>query len=173
MALSEQRKRFCDYYFETLKGSESAIKAGFSEASAKQIAWNLLQEPEIEEYLHELRSKSERKHSISRDRWLAELEACGFSNIQDYLEDDLNPRPLGEIQPTKASAISGIKRSVTTFDGGEKETVEFKLHDKLNALDKIGRHFGYYEVDNEQSRPVITWQEQKTYDSDQKADHSS
>jgi len=156
MALSEQKKRFINRYFETLNGKQSAIYAGYSEATAKQIAYNILQEPEVEDYLEELRGKSEQKHSISKDRWLSEIEAIGFSNIQDFISQGNTVKDISMLPEEKAKAVGSIKKTVTEFDGGSKSTVEFKLHDKLNALDKIGRHFGYFEKDNDQSKPQNT-----------------
>lgn len=153
MALNEQKIRFANKYFETLKGSLSAEYAGYSEATSKQIAYNLLQEPEVEEYLEGLRAKSEIKHNLSLDRWLSELEALGFSNVQDYISDSNNIKDISKLPEYKAKAVSGVKKTVIEFEGGEKHIVEFKLHDKLNALDKIGRHFGYFEKDNNQLKP--------------------
>lgn len=153
MALTEQKKRFADRYFETLNGSQSAIDTGYSEATARQIAYNLLQEHEVEEYLSQLKEKSEIKHSISQGRWLAELEAVGFSNVQDFISDGNTIKDISKLPENKAKAVLSVKKTVLEFEGGEKVTTEFKLHDKLNALDKIGRHFGYFEKDNAQSAP--------------------
>lgn len=154
--MTELQKRFADRYFETLNGCQSAIFAGYSEATARQKAYELLQDKEIEEYLSELRAKSEAKHGISKDRWLSELEAIGFSNVQDFISDSNNIKDFSKLPEQKTKAVSSIKKTVLEFEGGEKHTVEFKLHDKLNALDKIGRHFGYFEKDNDQSKAVTT-----------------
>ena len=156
--MTELQKRFADRYFETLNGCQSAIYAGYSEATARQKAYELLQDEEIEAYLSQLRSKSEVKHGISKDRWLSELEAVGFSNIQDFISDGNNIKDFSKLPEQKTKAVSSVKKTVIEFEGGEKQTVEFKLHDKLNALDKIGRHFGYFEKDNEQTKqqpPII------------------
>lgn len=154
--MNEQRKKFADRYFETLNGTQSAIYAGYSELSAKSKASQLLDEEEISEYLTNLRAKSEIKHGISKDKWLSELEAIGFSNIQDFISDGNNIKDISKLPEIKAKAVGSIKKTVIEFEGGEKQTVEFKLHDKLNALDKIGRHFGYFEKDNDQKKTLIS-----------------
>lgn len=156
LQMKEQHKRFADKYFETLNASLSAEFSGFSEETARQQGWQLLQREDVQEYLTELRTKSEVRHSISKDRWLSELEAVGFSNIQDFISDSNNIKDFSKLPEYKAKAVSSIKKSVTEFDGGEKVVTEFKLHDKLNALDKIGRHFGYFEKDNDQSKANTT-----------------
>lgn len=151
--MQETHIRFADKYFETLNASESAIFAGFSVSTARQKGWQLLQREDVEEYLTQLRIKSEVKHSISKDRWLSELEAVGFSNIQDFISDGNNIKDFSKLPDQKTKAVSSVKKTVLEFEGGEKHIVEFKLHDKLNALDKIGRHFGYFEQDNLQ-KPI-------------------
>lgn len=153
--MTEQRRRFADRYFETLNATQSAIYAGYSDISAKSQASQLLDEEEIQEYLSDLRLKSEIKHGISKDRWLSELEAVGFSNIQDFISDGNNIKDISKLPEYKAKAVGSIKKTVVEFEGGERSTVEFKLLDKLSALDKIGRHFGYFEKDNDQSKPII------------------
>jgi len=154
--MTEQRKRFADKYFETLNGSQSAIYAGYSEATSRQKAYEILNDPEVEEYLSNLRAKEAAKHGISKDRWLSELENIGFSNIQDFIETGNTIKDISQIDENKARAVSSVKKTVTESEYGTKEVVEFKLHDKLNALDKIGRHLGYFEKDNDQSKPKTT-----------------
>jgi len=157
--MTEQVKRFLDEYFVTLNGYKSAVYAGYSENSARQQASQILDRPESVEYLEQLRAKSEAKHSISKDRWLSELEAIGFSNIQDFISNENNIKDFSKLPENKTKAVSSVKKTIIEFEGGEKQTVEFKLHDKLNALDKIGRHFGYFEKDNSQKpqsqQPII------------------
>lgn len=151
--MQESHKRFTEKYFETLNASLSAEEAGFSKETARQQGWQLLQREDVQEYLQELRTKAEQQHSISKERWLAELEQTGFSNIQDYIEEDNSVKDLSAIDRKKASAVNSVKKTVIDGDFGIKTTTEFKLNDKLSALEKIGRHFGYFEKDNNQKKP--------------------
>lgn len=151
--MTELQKRFADRYFETLNGCQSAIYAGYSEPTARQKAYELLQDNEIEAYLAELRAKSEIKHNISLDRWLSELEAVGFSNVQSFISEGNTIKDISKLPEEKTKAVSSIKKTVIDSEMGTKETVEFKLHDKLSALEKIGKHFGYFEKDNAQLKP--------------------
>jgi len=155
MALTEQKIRFADRYFLTLKGAESAIYANYSESTAKQIAYNLLQEPDVEQYLTDLREKEAAKHGITKDKWLSELSESGFSNVQDFISEGNTVKDLSQIDRSKASAINSVKKTVTEGDFGTKEVTEFKLNDKLSALEKIGKHFGWFEKDNLQSKIEI------------------
>ena len=129
MALTEQKKRFADKYFETLKGSESAIYAGYSEATARQIAYNLLQEPEVEKYLSELRAEYAEKSGISK-QWIIER----FKTISDRC---IQEEPV--------------------FDSKGEPTGEFRFDSSgaNNATAHLGKIIGVFEKDNEQRKDFI------------------
>lgn len=155
--MTEQRKRFADKYFETLNGAKSAIYAGYSEATARQQAHQLLQEPEIEEYLRILREEEAKKADISKEKWLSELKKIGFSDIRELYSTDGAIHNINQIDDETAGAISGVK-SKEMFDGGGKKVgdiIEVKMHDKLRALDTIGKHLGFFEKDNRQKADII------------------
>lgn len=51
--LTEKQKRFCDYYIETGNATETAIKAGYSEKTAKVIGAENLTKPYLKNYIDE------------------------------------------------------------------------------------------------------------------------
>lgn len=150
--MQDNHIKFCDKYFETLNGTKSAIYAGFSEDTAKQQAWQILQREDVQEYLQALRESEAIKHGITKDKWLNELSESGFSNIQDFISEGNTVKDFSQINRSKASAINSVKKTVTEGDFGVKEVTEFKLNDKLSALEKIGKHFGWFEKDNSQKK---------------------
>ncbi|MES2593136.1 MAG: terminase small subunit [Bacteroidota bacterium] len=156
MALTEQKKRFADQYFLTLKGSESAIYAGYSENTARQIAYNLLQEPEVESYLSELKAEYALKNGINKESVLNEYRKIAFSDVRKILTIDGGLKSIDELDDDTAGAIAGIE----SFDEIERMTGEklgtnrkIKLHDKLRALEALSKHLGLFERDNEQKKP--------------------
>jgi len=128
--MTEQKKRFADRYFETLNGSQSAIYAGYSEKTARQIAHNLLQEPEVEEYISELRASYQEKSGINKD-WIIER----FKEISDRCVQEIDPitthgMPTGEYKFDSAGANK--------------------------ATEMLGKIIGVFEKDNDQSKPKTT-----------------
>lgn len=79
---------------------------------------------------------------------MSELEAVGFSNIKLFVNDNHDIKTLDKVDDYDAKAISLIEKTVVDGDFGVKTTVKLKLHDKLAALDKIGRHFDFYNKDS-------------------------
>jgi len=138
MALNEQKKRFADKYFESLKGSESAIYAGYSEKTAKQIAYNLLQEPEVEEYLSGLRAEASEKSAITRE-WIVER----FKHISDAC---VKAKPVMQWD-------SQSKSFVAVFDDNGDPVYEFDSSGANTATAHLGKIIGVFEKDNSQKIP--------------------
>lgn len=150
--ITDKQRRFCEEYLIDLNATQAAIRAGYSEATAAEQGSRLLINVNIQNYIQELKQNRSERLNITADMVLQELGKIGFSNVQDYLEGDLSVKDLTAIDRRKADAVSSIKKTVTEFEGGSRETVEFKLHDKLKALEMIGRHIGFFEKDNEQGK---------------------
>jgi phage terminase small subunit len=148
--LTEKEERFCQEYIVDLNAAAAARRAGYSEHTAKEIGCRLLTNVNIVDFISELKAERAKRTEITADRVLKELAKLGFSNIADYIDDNMTMKQLKAITRRKSAAISSIKKSVTEFDGGTKETVEFKLHDKIRALEDIGKHIGFFEMDNKQ-----------------------
>lgn len=84
--------------------------------------------------------KRSRRTGITQDRVIQELGKIGFSIITDYLKIENNQVEFFDtdsIQQDKLSAIAEIKE---TNNG-----ISFKLHDKLKALELLGRHLGMFK----------------------------
>jgi phage terminase small subunit len=51
--LTEKQKRFADYYIETGNATESAVRAGYSEKTAKEMGYENLTKPHIRLYVNQ------------------------------------------------------------------------------------------------------------------------
>lgn len=148
--MTEKQKIFCEEYMLDLNAAKAAKRAGYSEDSAKSIGYELLNNDEVSEYIAGLMQARVEKCQTSAAEVLKEFLSVGMSNIQDYLDDDLEVKTLSEIPEQKARAIKSIKKIVTEFETGTKTSIEFTLHDKIAGLMNIGKHIGFFEKDNEQ-----------------------
>lgn len=159
--MTDQRKRFAERYIETLNGKESAIYAGYSEATATQQAWELLQIEEVQEYLQEKRKEFALKTGISIERVLNEYKKIAFSDIREICTVDGGMKQLSDLDDDAAGAISSIKSFEVHSLEGEKlgTNREIKLHDKIRALEALGKHLGLFEADNSQkSKEVVIFE---------------
>jgi len=148
-------ERFCQEYIGHYNGSKAAIAAGFAIKSARIKASQLLTRGNIQARVQELQGDLAKRCGITAEMVINELASIGFSNIQDYLGAENSIKDVSELPEETAKAIKSIKKSITEFEGGEKTVVTFELHDKVAALEKLGRNLGIFEIDNKQKRPVI------------------
>lgn len=148
--LTDKEERFCLEYIIDLNATQAAIRAGYSEKTAGSIGHENLKKPEIESFIIELKKSRSIRTQITADKVLQELANVGFANLQDYLNGDLTVKNIQILKRKKASAISSIKKTTFESEMGVKTTIEFKLHDKIRALEDIGKHIGFFEIDNKQ-----------------------
>lgn len=162
---SGKEEMFCQEYIIDMNARQSAIRAGYSEASCSTIAYELLKKPYIQDRIAQLNAKRMRRLKIDQDQVLAEWAKIAFSNIKDFMEEgDLAVKNLRNIPAMKAAAISSIKKITTSgvYEDGtpfKKTTVEYKMWDKLRALENVGKHIGFYEADNKQKANVPQFNE--------------
>jgi phage terminase small subunit len=158
--LTPKIKRFCEEFIKDLNGTQAAIRAGYSKKTANEQAARLLANVSVQNYLSELKKTLSDKNEGLAQQVIDELKKVGFSNIHDYITQDNEIKDLTTITRDKAAAVESIKKTVTEFSGGgeapgKKTSVQFKLYDKISALEKLGRHLGIFELDNQQKAATI------------------
>ena len=139
MALTKKQIRFCEEYIIDLNATQAAIRAGYSEKTAEQLGYQLLQKTSVSDYILEVQSKRSERTEITADRVLQELAKIGFANITDFMtvEGGMTfAKSTAEISQEKIGAIAGIKEGANG--------VEIRLNDKGKALELIGRHLGMW-----------------------------
>ncbi len=142
--MTTKQKRFCNEYLIDLNATQAAIRAGYSVDNAKVIGCENLTKPNVKSYLDRIIAKREVRTEITQDKVLNELEKIGFANIDDYVVVDSSSgydkviiKDTKDIPDDRISAISSIKQGANG--------VEVKLHDKVRALENIGRHLGMFK----------------------------
>lgn len=163
------QQTFCEKVFENKEISQGkALQlAGSTQTgmSAEVYASQLLKKPKVQAYLNHLRGQASERAIVDKVAVLKEIKKLAFSNIKDYVlvddEGDISFIPFDQIDVDKLAAIESIKvRQNTTHnkDGSRDYTqknVEFKLYSKDSALEKLMKHLGLYEKDNDQKGKTI------------------
>lgn len=148
--LTGKQEAFCNEYLVDLNGTQAAIRAGYSEDSAANIAYENMRKPEISARIAELRDQMGRGFNITRERIAQEYARIAFFDIRKIYDGE-QLKPLEQISDDEAAAIGGVKRAVTTFgdedNGGEKVSVEVKIWDKRAALDSLVKLMGFAAPD--------------------------
>jgi len=160
--LTKKQKKFCDEYLIDLNATQAAIRAGYSEKTARFIGAENLTKPNIQEYIQQRMNEREKRTEITQDMVLRELAKIAFPNGSDFAKVVTKPRKKmvwnDEIQEyeekeveeqfveiidtdllpdDKKAAIASIKET--------KYGIVVEPYDKLKALELIGRHLGMFK----------------------------
>lgn len=128
--LTDKQKRFCEEYLVDLNATQAAIRAGYSEKTARQTASENLSKPDIQDTIAELRKNVSDKLNIDI-QWVLQRFA------------DISNRCM-------------TAEPVMIFDGESwVESGEYKFDSSgaNKATEMIGKHLGFFENDNKQKNP--------------------
>ena len=142
---------FCQEYMKDLNGAQAAIRAGYSENAANVKGAQLLAIVSIQERIKELKDERQSRTQITADMVIQELAKIGFHNVQDFVNGGNSILELKHIERDKVAAVSSVK---TTIKADGDIVSEIKFHDKVSALEKLGRHLGAFEADNKQKTDI-------------------
>jgi phage terminase small subunit len=149
--LSAKERRFVEEYPVDFNATQAAIRAGYSEKSARSIGAENLTKPHICAALKEALDALQAKATRTADEVLAELEHIAFANMQDYMGANADGDPVldfSELTRGQAAALREV--SVETYmegvskDAREVKRVRFKLHDKRAALIDLAKYHGLF-----------------------------
>lgn len=141
--LTDKQRLFCDEYLIDFNATQAAIRAGYSEKTAYRTGADNLKKPQIQTYIEKRMKDREVRTEITQDKVLQEFAKIGFSNVTDYVEvenkgnfKEVVIKATADIPKNKLAAIASIKEGANG--------IEIKLHDKVKALEDIGRHLGMF-----------------------------
>ena len=138
--MTKKQKLFVEEYLIDLNATQAAIRAGYSVASAKEIACENLTKPNIQEAIAKAMAERSKRTGISQDRVVQELAKLAFVNISDVV--DLDTCMVKDTATEEDLAcIQSIKIKPTEF-GYERE---IKFYDKKGSLESLGKHLGMYD----------------------------
>lgn len=154
--LTAKQKRFAEEYIVDLNATQAAIRAGYSEKTARAIGAENLTKPNIAEYIQQLMNERSERTRITADRVLEEYAKIGFADIKDYVSFRTGLTVVGhndEGEPIIDTAHIVVAHDSEEVDGApisevsvsRDGTFKFKLHDKKGALDSIARHLGMFD----------------------------
>lgn len=150
--LPPMQDRFVDEWLIDFNGTQAAIRAGYSERSARSIAGRLLTKDNIQREISRRQKDLQRRTEVTQERVVMELARVAFADATDYAQvetrmiekDDgtevsyqtVALKNTAELSPEQRAAILGIKQGANG--------IEVKLCDKIKALELLGRHIGMF-----------------------------
>jgi phage terminase small subunit len=118
--LTEKQKRFADYYIETGNATQSAIKAGYSEKTAKVIGNENLTKPYIRKYIDERLAEKENQRIAQQDEVLSYLTSLMRGEKREQV-------------------LRGIGQGAQVVD-----EMEVSAKDRIKAAELLGKRYGLW-----------------------------
>mgnify|MGYP001016358776 CR=1 FL=1 len=156
-ALNPKQERFVAEYLVDLNATQAAIRAGYSPKTAGVQAFDLLKKPEIASALERQRNQHAKNTGLSVERVLTEAMRLAFFDIRKLADSEGNPIPINQLDDDTAAAIQGLELATERSRGEEPtETVvrKYKVADKNAALERLFKHLGLFQKDNDQNNPA-------------------
>lgn len=129
MALNERQKAFADYYIQTGNATEAAIKAGYSEKTARSIGSENLTKPDICAYIEERMTGQGEKRVADANEVIEFYTAVMRGEVKDQfgLDASLSDR---------LKAGDALMKRYAVTDNGSKGIIE-KLDKVLGDIDEV------------------------------------
>ncbi len=162
--MTAKQQRFCDEYLIDLNATQAAIRAGYSEKTARKIGQENLTKPDIQEYIQKKKADREQRTEITQDMVLKELALIAFSNAADYikvvekeltqevegseipvLDAEGNPIKYKTVEPTLTDDLTEEQKKALAVIKKGRDGFDVKPYDKLRALEMLGRHLGLWD----------------------------
>jgi len=151
MALTKRRKRFAQEYIVDLVGSDAAVRAGFSESRAKQTAYELLNDPDVQAYVAKLQAERSKRCEVTADMVLDEYAKLAFLDPRQFFDENGNLLDVHKLPPDVAAALAGMDVVMERMGEDEKgkpvyaAVRKIKFVDKKGALDSVARCLGMFK----------------------------
>lgn len=136
MALSDKQEMFVNEYLKCFNATKAAKLAGYSEDTARQQGSRLLTNVDVASRVRERLKQS----AMEADEVLFHLTEIARGDMDDLVDDNGNPDISNARANGKTRLIKKIKqRSITTEESDIAES-EIEAHDRLRALELLGKH---------------------------------
>lgn len=213
--MEPRQERFVEEYLVDLNATQAAIRAGYSEKSARQMGAENLSKPSIQAAIAQAQQERAERTGITADRALREAWNVAIADARElvqvkvgccrycYGEGNRYQRTVGEMNRDREAWAEKKDNAPADFDekggigydplrmpfaacpecGGDgqprvvlgdtrtlspaavslyagakqtKDGIEIKMQDRGAALEKVFKHLGLYQKDNEQKIDPLT-----------------
>ena len=155
--LNEKQVRFVREYLVDLNATQAAIRAGYSPRTASEQSFELLRKPQIAAEVEKQRHLHAKNTGLSVERLLAEAMRLAFFDIRKLTDAEGNPIPINELDDDTAAAIQGLELATERSrdeEGSITVVRKYKIADKNAAIERLFKHMGLFQKDNEQNNPA-------------------
>ena len=142
---TDKEKLFAHEYLVDQNMTAAAIRAGYSEKSARDQGHKLYHKPHINQWITERLEQKCEKLEITSDRILQEVALIGFQNIAGAFKADNTLKSIADMPESLQRVIAGVDIDELFEGRGEDRehvgfTKKLRTWDKLKALELLGKN---------------------------------
>lgn len=136
--LTPKQQRFVEEYLIDLNATQAAIRAGYSEKTAKEIGSENLTKPNIAKAIEEAQNKRAEQTQIDAAYVLRRLVEIDQMDVLDIMDDQMKIRPVNEWPKVWRQYVVNLEN--LELSDGEGCFKKIKWPDKVKNLELLGRH---------------------------------
>jgi phage terminase small subunit len=152
MKLSPKQAMFVKEYLVDFNATQAAIRAGYSERTARAQGQRLLTKVDIHDAIEKAGQKRANKLDVTVERIVLELARIAFADpgeIIQVVNGRVVVKDTSELTEDQRRVVAEVTQT-DTMNGG---SLKVKLHDKQKALELLGRYQGMFIDRHEHSGP--------------------
>jgi len=139
MALTDKQEMFCREYLIDLNATQAAIRAGYSEKTARASGCENLTKPDIQNRIAELKAERNEQVSVDAAYVLRRLIEIDEMDVLDILLANGELKPIKDWPKVWRTTLSGM--DVTEMAGDSAGLLKkIKWPDKVKNLELLGKH---------------------------------
>ncbi|TDB44121.1 terminase small subunit [Photorhabdus luminescens] len=158
MALTDKQEMFCREYLVDLNATQAAIRAGYSESTARNIGCENLAKPNIQSRIAELKAGRNERVQVDAEYVLRRLVEIDQMDVLDILTYEGDLKPVKDWSVVWRTTLSGL--DILAMSGEENTEMllkKIKWPDKVKNLELLGKHVSVQAFkDQIEQKTVVT-----------------
>lgn len=156
--LTPKQERFCQLYTTHWNATRAAKETGYSEKTAMEQGYQLLQNTSVKERIAALTEHALKEIGVSRERVLSEIADIAHSDASEAFDEMGGLKPFKEWPANLKKALAGLEvNEIFEGQGSQKTAIgltkKVRFWDKNKALELLGKHLKLYADRVEHSGP--------------------
>lgn len=141
MALTDKQEMFCREYLIDLNATQAAIRAGYSDNTARKIGSENLTKPDIQTRIAELKAQRNDLVGINATYVLNRLVEIDQMDVLDILTSTGELKPVADWPKVWRTTLSGMEVMEMASEGNTAALLKkIKWPDKVKNLELLGKH---------------------------------
>lgn len=148
-----------EYFANGYNATQAVLKfKDISYNAARADGSRMLQRAENRDYIAKKRYELSIEANVTINDLVRELKGFAFADITKYIGlTEAEVKQLPHVDRRQIKKIVTTNKTFTDREGGTTNEIKtiYEIHDKIKAIDMLGKHLGIYELHNQQQQKTI------------------